>query len=394
MDELFFLLERLYQMTSIPVQVFHGSDDDILFTRGYGHESKQHNISDFKKGLLRKAKRASHPFLKLNEGPYAYGIMTDPIGCVIIFGPMKLAPMSDQELCIYVKRHNIKQRDFAMAPGPLLILSSMLAILYYARTGKLISETDIGTSDTYDALLLNDNAISSYMMQNIEKDIVRFDYRTELLYLKQIRTGDVEGIGKEADPHFNLSSVGQMARTSLKHAEYMVCASITLAARAAIDGGLSPTTAYAISDLYLQQLELCKTVDEILSIHLEMNMTYAKQVQKTRDIRCKTSYVEKCKYFISNHLNKPFTLDELAQALQINKSYLSRKFKEELGMSIMKYTRMQRIEAASNMLKYSDEDIVVIANYLCFPSQSHFGAVFKEQKGITPQKYRHREQVI
>ena len=58
----------------------------------------------------------------------------------------------------------------------------------------------------------------------------------------------------------------------------------------------------------------------------------------------------------------------------------------------MHYTRKKRIEAAANMLKYSQESIITIANYLCFPSQSHFTAVFKEFKGITPQKYRETEQ--
>ena len=49
-----------------------------------------------------------------------------------------------------------------------------------------------------------------------------------------------------------------------------------------------------------------------------------------------------------------------------------------------------KIEKAKNLLQYSDTDIVGIANYLAFSSQSHFISVFKKYEGITPHKFRER----
>ena len=62
-------------------------------------------------------------------------------------------------------------------------------------------------------------------------------------------------------------------------------------------------------------------------------------------------------------------------------------------MGIAEYTSRRRIQAAENMLKYSDIPIAAIAQYLCFHSQSYFGAVFKEYTGLSPRRYREQEKV-
>ena len=69
-------------------------------------------------------------------------------------------------------------------------------------------------------------------------------------------------------------------------------------------------------------------------------------------------------------------------------SYLSRLFKKETGDSVSAYIRLQKIEKAKNLLRYSDYSIIDIANRLSFSSQSHFIQQFRELTGITPKKYR------
>jgi len=46
------------------------------------------------------------------------------------------------------------------------------------------------------------------------------------------------------------------------------------------------------------------------------------------------------------------------------------------------------------MLRFSDTDLPSISSYFCFTSQSHFGQIFKQFKGVTPQNYRNKEKVI
>ncbi|MCL2397870.1 MAG: AraC family transcriptional regulator [Defluviitaleaceae bacterium] len=220
-------------------------------------------------------------------------------------------------------------------------------------------------------------------------------YEDERLYLQRIKEGNVEAVlGQRDTARSHEMYMGRLVEDPRKHVEYRVCAAITLATHAAIDGGLDPASAYAMNDLYLQRLETCKDIPEMRQLCDEMELVFVQEVSRVRQKRSRASYVEKCKLFIDQHLVKPFTLDDISSALNINKSYLSRRFAQEAGMRIMDYARKKRIEAAANMLKYSDTSIADIAANFCFSTQSHFGDLFKRMKGTTPLKFRAENQVI
>ena len=221
---------------------------------------------------------------------------------------------------------------------------------------------------------------------NNENDKNIKTYEQDKLYLQQIKDGDVEGIQKSLLTHDFPSSFKQL--------EYFTCSAITLATHAAIEGGLSPAKAYVMCDVYFQKLELCKNILELKQLNAEVGLSFAEQVDLIHMERSNASYVEKCKLFIDQNLHIPFTLDDISAALNINKSYLSRRFAQEAGMRIMEYARKKRIEAAAGMLKYSDKTIADIAANLCFSTQSHFGNLFKNITGMTPLKYRAANQVI
>jgi AraC-like DNA-binding protein len=187
---------------------------------------------------------------------------------------------------------------------------------------------------------------------------------------------------------------GRVASTQAKHIEYIVCAAIVIASRAAMDAGIDAGSAYALSDIYSQKLEKSRNVMEMLRLCQTMMLEFAARVKRFRQARSASTYVEASKSFIDNHLNKPFTLEDVAETVHITKPYLSKLFMEQEGVSVMDYARGKRVAAAANLLRYSDESISNIANYLCFPSQSYFGSVFKKAMGMTPNRYREQNKLI
>ena len=232
-----------------------------------------------------------------------------------------------------------------------------------------------------------------YISEAGEQNLIR-SYEHDRLYLQRIRHGKVDAILRHRAEEDTPPDAGRLVKDPHKHQEYMACVTITLAAYAALEGGLDPTSVYALSDLHLRRLEQCRSIEEIKQLVADMELLFAEEVCAVREKRSNASYVEKCKLFIDQHLGKLFTLDDLANTLNVNKSYLSRRFLQETGMRIMEYTRKKRIEAAANMLKYTDKTISNIAVSFCFPTQSHFGKWFKTLKGITPLKYRAANQVL
>ena len=92
--------------------------------------------------------------------------------------------------------------------------------------------------------------------------------------------------------------------------------------------------------------------------------------------------------YIYDHLHTRITLDKLAEHVGVNASYLSRVFREEMGVPVSRYVRLKKIETAKNMLMYSDFTASEIAAILAFPTQSYFSEVFKKETGQTPGDFK------
>ena len=98
--------------------------------------------------------------------------------------------------------------------------------------------------------------------------------------------------------------------------------------------------------------------------------------------------IAQCIDYIYAHISSRITIEELAAYTALSPSYLSRLFKQNLGVSISDYIREKKIEKAQNLLRFSDYTYIEIANYLSFSSQSHFIQTFEHYVGMTPKQYR------
>ena len=94
-----------------------------------------------------------------------------------------------------------------------------------------------------------------YLRERTEVDMIR-THKCDRLYLQRIRAGDTKAILSDREKYS--PPTDPCTKDAEKRVEYTVCAAITLAAHAAIDGGLDPTSAYAINDIYLRRLGACR----------------------------------------------------------------------------------------------------------------------------------------
>ena len=170
---------------------------------------------------------------------------------------------------------------------------------------------------------------------------------------------------------------GILSRNELRNSKNMFIAGITLFTRAAIEGGVPEETAYALSDGYIQTVEECTSKSSIEKLLQKAALRFAQEVQKS-GMRHYSREIEAAVKYIHLHLHASITLKETAEAAGISASYLSRLFKKETGMSIVDYIQKERIEAACNMLTYSDYTAAQISEYLAFPHR----AIYKNFKNI------------
>ena len=88
------------------------------------------------------------------------------------------------------------------------------------------------------------------------------------------------------------------------------------------------------------------------------------------------------------HLEEPLDLKGLADRVGYTEYYLSRKFKQEMNISIGGYIRQARVERAKVLLTTTDLSIADIAERLQFSSSSHFSDSFRRLVNVLPQAYR------
>ena len=101
-------------------------------------------------------------------------------------------------------------------------------------------------------------------------------------------------------------------------------------------------------------------------------------------------HVSLCLDYIYNHLHEAIPVQDLAGLTGLSPSYLSTLFKREMGQSISEYIMAKKMEAARNMLQYTEYSSAEISSILNFSSQSHFIRAFKRYAGETPKRYREK----
>ena len=94
--------------------------------------------------------------------------------------------------------------------------------------------------------------------------------------------------------------------------------------------------------------------------------------------------------FISDNLEKQFTLNELCENIGYSQTYVSREFKKRKGKSVFDYVIDLRLETAKKLLLVTDLSVTAIAGQVGFSGSNYFTSVFKDRMGCTPREMRKR----
>jgi len=92
--------------------------------------------------------------------------------------------------------------------------------------------------------------------------------------------------------------------------------------------------------------------------------------------------------YIHSHFAEHITLEELAALEHISKSYLSRQFKQQTGMTVVAYINQLRIETAKRLLIGSEMSVNEIAYQVGFESPKYFYRTFKKLTDESPASFR------
>lgn len=261
---------------------------------------------------------------------------------------------------------------------------------------RQLMEANFGTTQL-------DQQVTKELYQNIfekvEAGFAHNPYNHEQRECACIRRGDVEGLRRILAERFP-GRYGTLSLDSVRQEVYLGIVTITLASRAAIEGGLHYELSYHLSDVSVQKMDAClmaegeANINEIVSIYRNAQLRYAelvhdlpiKKVGDTTTIE--NRHISHCKDYIYVHLHEKLTVQDIAQAIGLDANYLSSLFRKQEKVSLKQFIMYEKINRAKVMLEFSGLSLAEIAFNLGFASQSHMGKEFKKVTGMTAREYR------
>ncbi|WP_158606907.1 AraC family transcriptional regulator [Paenibacillus ginsengarvi] len=102
----------------------------------------------------------------------------------------------------------------------------------------------------------------------------------------------------------------------------------------------------------------------------------------------KLSLIRPALNYIEEHIAEPVSVDVLCKASNVSPNYLSRLFKEVVGVTITRYLTSTRIHLAKRMLAGRELTVTEIAERSGFCNIHYFGKKFKEETGFSPSEFR------
>ena len=103
----------------------------------------------------------------------------------------------------------------------------------------------------------------------------------------------------------------------------------------------------------------------------------------------KTEIAEKVSNFLFKNYHRSISIDDVSQAVNLSKSYMSHVFKEVTGHTIMTYLMQYRLSKARSQITQEPNQLIkVISQENGFESEAHFSRFFKKNIGLSPSQYK------
>ena len=106
--------------------------------------------------------------------------------------------------------------------------------------------------------------------------------------------------------------------------------------------------------------------------------------------RLQDFYIQEAVTYMEHHYQLELTVEEIADACKLNRSYFSKLFKASMGCPPQEFLIRLRLSKAAELICNSSDSIGSIAAACGYPNQLHFSRAFKKRYGVSPREWRNQ----
>ena len=282
------------------------------------------------------------------------------------------------------QKHKIQAASYRLPYCELKTFLEAMKLLLYEETGEKVCLSELYTKQQPEPEQQKFFEKKRWMEKGGH---LHNPYQHEQKKLGSIRAGNLKLL-EECQNEVWPGEIGQLADNPLRQEKNLSIVVISIACRAAIDGGVAPQKAFSMSDVFISNIERMTQVLPIQAAVVEYEREFARAVEQVKHDSEHNRYVERAKEYVAEHIDESIRVVQIGEALGINENYLTGLFHKYEGITLQHYIRKEKVRQAKELLLYSSYSCSEIAALLCFSTQSHFSSAFKREVGMTPAKYR------
>ncbi len=111
------------------------------------------------------------------------------------------------------------------------------------------------------------------------------------------------------------------------------------------------------------------------------------QVHLDHQTDTESQLIARAEEYLRHHLSEELTIDKVARAMYVSRSYFTRKFRQYTGKTFIDYVNDCRLNEAKILLQETEWPIAKIGESIGL-KPSRLREIFQEREGISPQEYR------
>jgi YesN/AraC family two-component response regulator len=205
-----------------------------------------------------------------------------------------------------------------------------------------------------------------------------------------IISGDLDAIKQIAKGTTKNKYLEVIYDEDLQIQKLYIASTITAFVELSIRQGLPPNIAESKKRIYYRLIADSKSSKELTNYYLDIVEELIQGI-KAYNLQNYSALIKHAIEAIHNNKFKALYPNDISKLLHINRSHLSKKFKAEVGITLIDYITKVKMDMAANLMESDMYNLDQVAELLGFSSYSYFSRVFKKYYSVAPSEYKGRK---
>ena len=233
-----------------------------------------------------------------------------------------------------------------------------------------------------------DNSVSKELSIRSEYENDFSEKSTRLMHAFQnsLSSGDPAQIHKISEIAEQITDLQLVMNEDVEVLKLYCAFSVSTLTEISIKNGLPKDIGESIKKNCFLKIARSHNKDELAEINMNVFEEFINSMKKY-SMKQHSLVIKMALEYIHNNKFKFIYSKDVAQAINVNRSYLSKRFKQEVGENLTDYIHKTKLDFAIELMRSNIYHYNEIAELLGYQNYSYFSRIFKKYYNFSPVEY-------